>query len=70
MSLGDRVAVRSLTIDAGTAKVDALVHRIGDGLCCPSLPVVSEFELRGDRLHWRNREVCAQQCADPIGATQ
>lgn len=68
--LGDRVAVRSLTIEAGTVTVDALVHRRGDGLCCPSLPIALEFELRDGLFQWRNREACNDLCADPIGANR
>ena len=67
--LGDRVNVRTVTIDkAGTVRLDAVVHRTGDGLCCPTLPLVLEFALEDGVLRWRNPEVCAGLCADPIGS--
>ncbi|MCC6236254.1 MAG: hypothetical protein IT299_01620 [Dehalococcoidia bacterium] len=67
-ALGDRISVRALEVTAsGTVVVDALMHGIGDGLCCPTLPLRTEWQLHGSQLKWLDPEVCAGRCADSIG---
>ena len=50
VSLGDRVLVRSLTITSGQIVAQAVTHRAGDGLCCPTLEITRDFALRNGEL--------------------
>jgi len=50
-TLGDRVRVRSLEVDAGgEIVVRLLTHAREDPMCCPSLEAVRTFRLLDDRL--------------------
>lgn len=48
--LGDRVPVRSLSINGGQIVTETVTHRAGDGLCCPTLEITRDFALRGGEL--------------------
>ena len=48
--LGDRVRTRGMAVAGGLIAIDSVVHRPGDGLCCPTLDVTRTYVLRGDRL--------------------
>lgn len=50
MNLGDRVKINRTAIAQDTIIVDMLAHGPDDALCCPSLPVVRKFTLRGSLL--------------------
>ncbi|GEM_PF-998420 len=49
-SLGDRVEVKSVAIEAGVITVDMVTHGPDDPLCCPTLEVTQKYELQGDEL--------------------
>ncbi|MCJ7666878.1 MAG: hypothetical protein MUP04_01095 [Anaerolineae bacterium] len=49
-SLGDRVQLKSISIEAGQITVDMVTHGPDDPLCCPSLEVTQKYELQGDEL--------------------
>lgn len=71
VGLGDRSNPRAVTVDStGTIRLDVVVHQLGDPLCCPTLPLALEFALEDGALRWRNPEVCAGRCADPIGGVR
>ena len=48
--LGDRVPVENLTIASGQIVAQMVVHRLSDGLCCPTLGITRTFSLRDDQL--------------------
>ncbi len=48
--LGDRVPVRSLTIQSGKIVAETVAHRPSDGLCCPTLEITRTFALEVDQL--------------------
>ena len=48
--LGDRVPVENLTIASGEIVAQMVVHRLSDGLCCPTLGITRTFSLRDDQL--------------------
>ena len=48
--LGDRVRVDGLTVAGGEITAETVVHRPGDGLCCPSLKVTRTYSFSGDQL--------------------
>ena len=49
-SLGDRVEMKSISIESGVITVDIVTHGPDDPMCCPSLEVTQEYELQGDTL--------------------
>lgn len=49
-SLGDRVEVKSVAIEAGKITVDMVTHGPDDPLCCPTLEVTQIYRLQGDKL--------------------
>ncbi len=49
-SLGDRVIVNSMNIQSGVITLNMMTHASGDGLCCPSLEKVFQYQLSGDQL--------------------
>ncbi|GEM_PF-5103415 len=49
-SLGDRVKIRSMTMDDGTVRIQMAVHTPEDAPCCPSSEVMNVYTLRGDKL--------------------
>jgi len=48
--LGDRIAVKNLSIRSGRIRVGRSKHAPNDPLCCPSLNVTEEYGLRGGSL--------------------
>lgn len=50
IQLGDRVQVKSLTIQSGAILVDLLTHGPKDGLCCPTMEVIQTYKLQGNTL--------------------
>ncbi len=48
--LGDRVQIKTLTIQHGAIVVDMLTHGPKDGLCCPTMAVVHTYRLEGNSL--------------------
>lgn len=48
--LGDRVQIKSLTIQSGAILVDMLTHGPKDPLCCPTVEVVQTYTLQGNAL--------------------
>jgi hypothetical protein len=48
--LGDRVQVRSLSIDSGRITVNLLSHAPTDPMCCPTLDTTRIFRLQGNAL--------------------
>ena len=52
--LGDRVQIKSMTVDSGLIALDTLVQGPNDPMCCPSLPEAQTFRLVGKAL-WLTR---------------
>jgi hypothetical protein len=50
VSLGDRVIVKSISIQNSEIRLDMIVHKSTDGLCCPSLETNLKFKLSGTVL--------------------
>jgi hypothetical protein len=48
--LGDRVLVKSVTIQSGDIILDMQVHGPNDGLCCPSMSNVQTYRMIGNNL--------------------
>jgi len=48
--LGDRIQIRSLTIDAGRIRLETVEHGPEDPMCCPTLAAVHELRLDGGQL--------------------
>lgn len=48
--LGDRVELKSISIESGVITVDMVTHGPDDPMCCPTLEVTQEYELQGDQL--------------------
>ncbi len=48
--LGDRVNIKSMTIDGGEILITMLIQGPDDPFCCPSLEVTRRFRLQGDQL--------------------
>lgn len=48
--LGDRVELKSISIESGVITVDMVTHGPDDPFCCPTLEVTQEYELQGDQL--------------------
>jgi hypothetical protein len=48
--LGDRVQIKSLTIQSGAIIVDLMTHGPKDSLCCPTMEVVRTYLLQGKSL--------------------
>ena len=49
-SLGDRVKVESLVINAGEIVLDMVTHGPQDPMCCPTQKATRRFKLQGDKL--------------------
>jgi hypothetical protein len=49
-SLGDRVKIRSMSMDDGIIRLQLAVHTPEDQPCCPSNEVVNVYTLRGEKL--------------------
>jgi hypothetical protein len=54
VQLGDRVLVKSVTIQNGEIVLDMQVHGPNDGLCCPSVPTVQTYRMI-DGYMWMTR---------------
>jgi hypothetical protein len=50
VSLGDRVKIEAVKIEAGTITVNMVTHGPNDPLCCPTVKTANTFKLQGDRL--------------------
>ncbi len=48
--LGDRVQVKSVTIESGEITVEVVTHGPDDPLCCPTLEATQKFRLEGEAL--------------------
>jgi len=48
--LGDRVIIKSMTIESGVITLDMVVHGPEDGMCCPSLEKSFKYKLSGNQL--------------------
>ncbi len=48
--LGDRIIVNSIKVKDENIIIDMVTHRPDEGLCCPTLRKIFEYELRGDKL--------------------
>lgn len=48
--LGDRVKVKSLSINSEEITVEMIKHRPSDPLCCPTLETTQAYRLQGDKL--------------------
>jgi len=55
-ALGDRVDLRSLTVENGRITADMVTHGPNDPMCCPSLRQVVAYQLRGNALVEVSRE--------------
>ena len=49
-SLGDRIVVKNISINAGKIKIVMLIQGPKDGLCCPRLKVAQTYILQGNKL--------------------
>ena len=49
-SIGDRIQIKSLSIENGYIIANMLVHKKKDPACCPSQEVVRKYELQGNKL--------------------
>ncbi|MCB0212402.1 MAG: WG repeat-containing protein [Anaerolineae bacterium] len=49
-TLGDRIEIKSITIDSGEISVDMVSHGPQDPQCCPSLETTRTFTLQADKL--------------------
>lgn len=49
-SLGDRVQIKSVSIDAGQIVLDMVTHGPNDPICCPTQQVTRKFKLQSDTL--------------------
>ncbi len=63
-ALGDRVDLRSLTIESRRIIVDMVTHGPDDPMCCPSLRQIVTYELQGDVLAEVARETVEGQPAE------
>ncbi len=50
VSLGDRVKIEAVKIEAGTITVNMVTHGPNDPQCCPTLKATKTFKLQGDKL--------------------
>lgn len=48
--LGDRVELKSISIESGEILVDMITHGPDDPMCCPTLEVGQKYKLQGDTL--------------------
>jgi uncharacterized lipoprotein NlpE involved in copper resistance len=48
--LGDRLQVRSLSVDDGEITLQTITHGPDDPMCCPTLELTFTYSLQGDRL--------------------
>ncbi len=48
--LGDRVKVKSISIQSGTIRVEMLAHGPKDPLCCPTVEVTRTYKLDAHKL--------------------
>ena len=49
-ALGDRVKIRSLSIENGNIIVHMVKHNKKDPICCPTLDVTQKYTLQGNKL--------------------
>jgi len=63
-ALGDRVDLRSLSIENGRITIDMISHGPNDPMCCPSLREIVTFELRGAALTETTREIVEGEPAE------
>jgi hypothetical protein len=49
-ALGDRVQIKSISINAGEIIVALVKQGPNDPLCCPSQPLTLKFKLQSDKL--------------------
>ncbi len=67
--LGDRVQVKSLTIEDGQIVVKEVTHGPDDPMCCPSQEVVKTFELQGDQLVETSTQMGAEAAGPQLVGT-
>ncbi|HEY5118799.1 MAG TPA: Gmad2 immunoglobulin-like domain-containing protein [Anaerolineales bacterium] len=48
--IDDRAQINGMTIQTGRIAVDAVIHGVGDPLCCPNFPVKETLQLRNNQL--------------------
>jgi hypothetical protein len=48
--LGDRIQIKSLSIENGYIIVDMIKHKKKDPMCCPTQEVVQKYSLEGNKL--------------------
>ena len=48
--LGDRVKVKSVSVQDGDMVIDLMTHGPDDALCCPTQPALWKYRLKGDSL--------------------
>lgn len=48
--LGDRVKIKSLTVEDGRIVIDIVIQGPSDPMCCPTLRVTQKYELQVDSL--------------------
>jgi len=64
LALGDRVDLRSLSIEDSRITVDMISHGPNDPMCCPSLRETVAYELRGATLIEAARETVEGEPAE------
>jgi heat shock protein HslJ len=66
VSLGDRMQIEALSIEAGQIIVEMITHGPDDPMCCPTQQVVQTYVLQGDTLVLVSSEVISYEPAgDP-----
>lgn len=48
--LGDRVIIKSITIESGIITVNMAIHGPNDPMCCPTVQKIVKYQLSGDQL--------------------
>jgi uncharacterized protein (DUF2141 family) len=48
--LGDRVRLKSISIQSGEIAVNMVQQAPGDPMCCPTMEVTQKYKLQGDKL--------------------
>ena len=59
--LGDRVQVRTVTIEDDHIAVAMMTHGPQDPLCCPTMEVMKRFAVKNDRLIVLSETICQPQ---------